>query len=151
MKSIGATPSTARNPKGFFERSEQGDYCWELRPCRYCDVFQHPRIASPEIKKGSAFAFDNSGKYPNNKIHMLSGEHIDYPLAILNSRLVLWFASTNFSLLRGNSIEWKKPYMEDQSIPMLPEAERQPFIDIARAYKPARRARVDPHDAFARA
>ena len=30
--------------KGLFQRDDQGDYWWELRPCAYYDKFEKPKI-----------------------------------------------------------------------------------------------------------
>ena len=44
-------------------RADQGEHWWELRSCRYYDLFEGPKIIFPDIAKESRFAFTAESLY----------------------------------------------------------------------------------------
>lgn len=97
-------------------RTDQGNHWWELRSCDYYDVFDKPKIIYPEISMESRFAFDNSGRYTNNKAFIIPVDD-KYLLGILGSRLV-WNLLTNIcTSVQGGALELKSIYMSKIPIP----------------------------------
>ena len=142
LKSIGDIPVKGTG-KGLYHRDDQGEYWWELRSCKYYDAFIQPKIVYPGIKKGAAFVLDRDGYFGNDKTFILAaGDNTEYLLAVLNSPLILWYAFTNFSLLKGDSIEWKGVFMAQLPIPMLPADAQQPFIALGQELTDLHQKRV---------
>ncbi len=69
------------------KRRDKGDYWWELRPCKYYEIFARDKIILPVITKRLAAAPSLEETYANDKCCVLGG--CDYfLLALLNSRLM---------------------------------------------------------------
>lgn len=71
------------------QRSDQGRYWWELRPCSYYDRFDAPKILYQVIQFYPAYAVDAQGLYGNDKTFLLPSDDL-YLLGVLNSPLVWW-------------------------------------------------------------
>lgn len=68
-------------------RSDKGDYWWELRPCKYYDAFEVPKIICPSIVKRLSATMDNKHLYANDKTIIIPVE--DYCLlGLINSKLM---------------------------------------------------------------
>ncbi len=52
---------------------------------------------------------------------------------MLNTKLVLWYAFTNFSLLGNDRISWNKPFVESIPIPRIAEHDQQPIIRLSKS------------------
>jgi len=74
-------------------RCDKGDFWWELRACAYLDSFEKEKIVFTKASKIKAFAIDTDKNYLLNTSYFISGNHLKYLLAILNSKLI------NFSFL----------------------------------------------------
>ncbi len=115
---------TGRKPGNYewYEIQQSGDFY---------ESFVDQKIVFPDIKKDGAFARDDAGNYVLAGAYILRGENLDYLLAVLNSRLVLWYASKNFALLGGEAIRWKKKSVETLPIPEATPAEQQVLVELA--------------------
>ncbi len=69
------------------KRRDRGDYWWELRPCRYYDVFERPKIILPVICKNISAVLEKDGVYANDKCCVID-DRDPFILALLNSRLM---------------------------------------------------------------
>jgi adenine-specific DNA-methyltransferase len=49
--------------KGLFDRDDQGDYWWELRPCDYYPEFEKEKIVWQEMSLRTLFAYDDKKFY----------------------------------------------------------------------------------------
>ena len=77
---------------------------WQLqaRPA-YISVFEQPKIIYQEIQFHSAFSYDESGLYTNNKAFILPTSDL-YLLGVLNSPLMWWYS-------------WRYlPHMKDEAL-----------------------------------
>ncbi len=74
---------------------------------------------------------DDAGNFVLSGALILRSDNLDYLLAVLNSRLVLWYASKNFALLGGEAIRWKKKSVETIPIPRATPAEQQVLVELA--------------------
>ena len=77
--------------KGLYDRDDQGDYWWELRPCVYYQEFEKPKIVWGELSDSQKFAYDDSNMYANNTIFFITGDNLIYLLSILNSKVAKWY------------------------------------------------------------
>lgn len=93
-------------------RSDQGDFWWELRPCDYYDKFESPKIIYPNICKRPEFTFDNNGYYANQKCFIIPRED-RFLLGVLNSSLSFFFFRMVLPKLRGDFYEPSYTYLKD--------------------------------------
>jgi type II restriction/modification system DNA methylase subunit YeeA len=100
------------------KREDKGDYWWELRACAYLQEFEKPKIIFSEIVSEPQFYFDEKGFYPEATVFFISGNHLKYLTALLNSKAVTFFFK-NFYMggeLVGK-IRYKKAFLENVPIP----------------------------------
>ena len=74
------------------KRSDQGDTPYNLRNCAYMEDFSKPKIVWKIIGNQMAFAYDTNNYVMNNACYIMTGSHLDYLLAILNSRAITWYS-----------------------------------------------------------
>lgn len=75
-------------------RSDKGQYWWELRSCNYYDAFQQPKYVIQRIAFHSRVGFDVDGMYINDSAIMLPTSDF-WLLACLNSP-ILWYFCFRF-------------------------------------------------------
>jgi len=100
------------------KREDKGDYWWELRACAYLKEFEKPKIIFSEIVSEPQFYYDEQGYYPEATVFFISGNHLKYLTALLNSKAVTFFFK-NFYMggeLVGK-IRYKKAFLEKVPIP----------------------------------
>ena len=125
LKSIG--DSTFGKGKGLYQRDDQGDYWWEMRPCTYYSEFAKPKIIYSEIGKVMRALFDTHGYLTNNKCFILpdADKHL---VAVLNSRLVDFYCRSTFPTLgdpwKGGGLEFRGIFMEKLPIPKMQNGDR---------------------------
>jgi hypothetical protein len=114
--------------KGLCNRDDRGDYWWELRDCNYYEKFGKEKIIYPEMSEKNCFVIDNKGFYILDTCWFINGKWLKYILSIINSKLFLFiFKQISYSLSE-KALRWKKIFIEQQSIPKIPESDQQPFI-----------------------
>ncbi len=114
--------------KGLYERDDQGDYWWELRPCDYYQEFEKPKIVWQEMTEKPAFALDLEGFYSLDTVFILTYKDISflkYILAIANSKLIEFFVKTIAYALSDEAFRWKKQYVEQLPIPPNPDPQKK--------------------------
>jgi adenine-specific DNA-methyltransferase len=82
----------------------------------YWEDFSKQKIIYPEITKFLNFYHDTSGFYVNNKCFILTGTHIYYLTAFLNSSLFKFCFKNNFPELLGGTRELRKIFIEEVPI-----------------------------------
>jgi len=92
------------------DRSNQGEYWWELRSCEYYDEFEIPKILWPEISGSARFAFDESGAYTNHKVYLIPGA-THYLLGLLNSSLLRLYIHSVSTDLQGDSFNFSVAFV----------------------------------------
>jgi hypothetical protein len=105
-----------KNYKELEERTDKGDTPYNLRNCAYMEDFSKQKIIYPEITKFLNFYHDTSGFYVNNKCFILTGTHIYYLTAFLNSSLFKFCFKNNFPELLGGTRELRKIFIEEVPI-----------------------------------
>ena len=98
-------------------RADKGDTPYNLRNCAYLKAFATPKIMYPNMTKYLPFYYDELGFFTNDKGFIITGEHISYLTAFLNSSLFKYCFMDNFPPLFGGSRELRKIFVE--KIPIL--------------------------------
>ena len=99
-------------------RSDQGDTPYNLRNCAYLEEFEKPKIMYPNMTKYMPFYFDIQGFYQNDKSFLITGRHLSYLAAFLNSSLFKFCFTNSFPELQGGTRELRKIFFD--KIPVLP-------------------------------
>ena len=117
--------------KGLFNRDDQGDYWWELRPCDYYQEFGKEKIVWQHVSGRYEFAYIPAGVYLNNALFMITGEPsvLKYLIGILNSKFAdyLLLLFTNLSML-GQYAYGSKEKIEQIPLPPITK-ENQALAD----------------------
>lgn len=66
------------------KRTDKGDTPYNLRNCAYMEDFSKPKIVWKIIGNQMAFAYDANNYVMNNACYIMTGDHLDYLLAVLN-------------------------------------------------------------------
>ncbi|MDA9116905.1 Eco57I restriction-modification methylase domain-containing protein [Pontimonas sp.] len=98
-------------------RSDQGNHWMNLRDCKYYESLESEKIVWSEMAASGRFSRASADTYIIDTAYMLVTPHIEYLLAILNSKLVLAFMSQSASRLGGTGIRWKRHIVEQIPIP----------------------------------
>ncbi len=104
-------------------RADRGDTPYNLRNCAYLEDLSQPKLLWGEISDKSKFAFDFSGNYfPEATSFFMQGEHIEFMLCALNSKVSEWFFSKVGTTTGVGTIRWKK-YTVEQLVVAKPSKE----------------------------
>ena len=88
------------------ERSDKGDYWWELRTCDYYEEFEKQKIFYPDIAPRGYFTIDEVGNnYCANSCYFIANNQ-KFLLGLLNSRLLTFIYSKKSALLRGGYLRF---------------------------------------------
>jgi hypothetical protein len=112
--------------RGLYDRLDQGEYWWELRPCEYYEQFKKPKIIYRDISEKLAFCYDNENMYFNNTVYFLNRGN-KYLLALLNSKLINYYYKNISSSLGRNASRAFNIFVERLPIPILNKIESQKF------------------------
>ncbi len=97
------------------QRSDQGQFWWELRPCDYYGEFEKVKIFYPDISHKTNFAIDVEGKsFSANTTYFFrveKGKEYLY-LAILNSKLITFTYATMTVAIQGGYLRFFTQYVE---------------------------------------
>ena len=74
------------------DRTDKGDYWWELRACDYYDKFENPKIFYQAFQTKPCFIYDDSSTFCNNSMWFLSVSNKAL-LALLCSTFGWWLIS----------------------------------------------------------
>ena len=97
------------------QRSDHGEYWWELRACDYYAEFEKPKMLWPEIAKESRFTIDTENLYLN-KTCFFAPVDDKFLLGLLNSKVVWFFLKKTCSVLgdaeKGGRLLQQKIYID---------------------------------------
>ena len=140
LKSIG--DSSFGKGKGLYQRDDQGDYWWEMRPCTYYSEFAKPKVMYSVIGKTMRALFDKHGYLTNDKCFILpdADKHL---VAVLNSRLVDFYCRSTFPTLgdpwKGGRLEFRGIFMEKLPIPKMQNGDKSAIDSRVRKILAAKR------------
>jgi len=93
--------------KKAIERTDQGDYYWELRACDYYDKFEKPKIMYQKFQVKPCFIYDAEGFFCNDSMWIIPTDD-KVLLGILNSKLGWWLISKYCTAIQnGYQLIWK--------------------------------------------
>ncbi|MDW5564560.1 TaqI-like C-terminal specificity domain-containing protein [Streptococcus mutans] len=75
-------------------RQDKGDTPYNLRRCAYMDDFNKQKLAWNRIASQKIFGIVPKDIYIQDSMHFITGEHIEYLSAVLNSSLFNWLMNT---------------------------------------------------------
>ncbi|HIS13376.1 MAG TPA: type II restriction endonuclease [Candidatus Ornithospirochaeta stercorigallinarum] len=78
----------------------------------YWEDFSKPKIMYPNMTKYMPFYYDEKGFYQNDKSFMITGEHVSFLTAFLNSSLFKFCFSNSFPELQGGTRELRKIFFD---------------------------------------
>ncbi|MCC5623597.1 TaqI-like C-terminal specificity domain-containing protein [Nostoc sp. CHAB 5715] len=111
------------------QRSDQGDYWWELRKCAYYKAFEHPKIVFPDIALEPRFALDMTGGYADMTAFIIPVYDL-YLLGVLNSSPVHHYFLEIGAQVRGGYLRFKRQYVEKIPIPNASTTERETISQL---------------------
>jgi adenine-specific DNA-methyltransferase len=114
--------------KGLFDRDDQGDYWWELRPCDYYPEFEKEKIVWQEMSLEPSFAYDDKKFYTNQTAYIMTGENLKFLLGVLNSKISKWYMQNLAYSLSEGAQRWIKQYVEQLPLPPITK-ENQSLAD----------------------
>ena len=94
------------------DRADQGDTPYNLRNCAYLEEFFKPKVMYPNMTKYIPFYYDTRGFYQNDKSFMITGRHIAFLTAFLNSSIFKFCFLNNFPELQGGTRELRKVFFD---------------------------------------
>ena len=94
------------------DRADQGDTPYNLRNCAYLEDFSKPKVMYPNMTKYIPFYYDVCGFYQNDKSFMITGRHIAFLTAFLNSSIFKFCFLNNFPELQGGTRELRKVFFD---------------------------------------
>jgi Type II restriction enzyme, methylase subunits len=103
--------------KGLFNRDDQGDYWWELRPCDYYSEFEKEKIVWQEMSHEPSFAYDDKKFYTNQTAYIMTGKNLKFILGLLNSKISKWYMQSLAYSLSEGAQRWIKQYVEQLPLP----------------------------------
>jgi hypothetical protein len=121
-------PSIYRHLKQFekqlMARDDQGDYWWEMRPCKYLEEFEKPKIMLPDISPTVNFAFDRTKSFCGNTAYIIPIAD-QVLLANLNSSVTTFFYSKLSSTVRGGYLRFIYQHLSQIPIPKPNQSNRE--------------------------
>ncbi len=99
------------------KRLDKGQHWSNLRNCAYLSDFEKEKIVWIELTDHPNFALDHEGYYLNNTIFFMTGSHLKYLLAFLNSRLCEWYFDKIAATSGAGTRRWIKMYIDQICIP----------------------------------
>jgi adenine-specific DNA-methyltransferase len=99
-------------------RQNKGDHWTNLRNCGYFLEFEQPKILWGELSDKPKFVYDNKGMYADATLFSMTGKNLLELVAILNSKVALWFFNSITTTSGMGTNRWKKYKIEQLPIPI---------------------------------
>ena len=113
----------------------------------YWEDFSKPKIMYPNMTKYIPFYFDEKRFYQNDKSFMITGKHVAYLTAFLNSSLFKFCFLDNFPELQGGTRELRKIFFDKIPVLKVSNEINASFIpvlkDIQNEYTKQKAQRID--------
>ncbi|WP_071057709.1 Eco57I restriction-modification methylase domain-containing protein [Pelistega sp. MC2] len=112
------------------KRVDKGDTPYHLRNCTYMEDFFKPKIVYPNMTKFLPFVLDEKGYLLNQKCFFITGKHLIFLTAFLNSKIFKICFKDNFPELLGGTRELSKVFFEKLRIPLITDIEEKHIAQI---------------------
>jgi adenine-specific DNA-methyltransferase len=110
------------------ERTDKGDFWWELRACDYYQEFGKPKIMYQVLQVKPCFIYDDKGLFCNNSMWFIPSDNKAL-LGLLNSKMGWWLISKYCTAIQnGYQLIWK--YFGQIPIPYVTHSKADPIIKI---------------------
>ena len=93
-------------------RADKGDTPYNLRNCAYLEEFLRPKIIYPNMTKYMPFVYDEDNYLTNQKCFIITGLHVAYLTAFLNSSIFKYCFRDSFPELLGGTRELSKIFFD---------------------------------------
>lgn len=103
--------------RGLFERDDQGDYWWELRPCDYYHEFEKEKIVWQRITQRFSFSLVPKGLYALDSMAFMTNANIKFLVGVLNSKLVDFYVRTYVHQYGDKGFLLSNQYVERIPVP----------------------------------
>ncbi len=100
-------------------RCDKGNTPYNLRDCAYWQKFEKEKIMYPVMSSSASFFYDADGFFCNDKGFIVTGFHLKYLTAILNSIITHYYLKQTCSPLGDAAIEYRKIYLDKFPIPKI--------------------------------
>jgi hypothetical protein len=111
-------------------RTDKGDFWWELRACAYYDGFEQPKIQYGHFSSNPLFHINTKSDYSNDKSYFISSDD-SFLLGLLNSKL-FWNLITGLCpFVRGGYYELRAQYIETLPIPPATDEQKSHIAELA--------------------
>ncbi|MBP6390165.1 MAG: Eco57I restriction-modification methylase domain-containing protein [Flavobacteriales bacterium] len=111
-------------------------YWFSLHRSREMDIYEVPKLITPEISFGTNLTYDLKHHYHNTKCYSLvrnpsieADDH--FLLAVLNSTLLWYYLKSTGYVLRGGYFTFKTNFLEPFPIAIPPRLKQQPLAERA--------------------
>ena len=115
--------------KGLYNRTDKGDYWWELRSCVYWEDFQKEKILWAEMTNENCFCWENGNIMANQTCYFIPNSSKSL-LSILNSKLIYFYFSCIATGLGDGAFRWIKQFVEKIPIAEIEEKKQKGFNAI---------------------
>ena len=113
----------------------------------YWEDFDQPKVMYPNMTKYLPFYYDDRRFYQNDKSFMITGTHIAYLTAFLNSSLFKFCFKDNFPELLGGTRELRKIFFDKIPVIQISREQNAKFAeaveDIQKEYSTAKAIAID--------
>ena len=111
-------------------RQDKGVTPYNLRNCAYHAKFADEKLVWIELAERGRFAYDDTGVFGEATTFVLTGEHLKFLCAVLNSNALQWYISHHAPTSGTGDLRWKKVYVETIPIPRLSVENQRPFVEL---------------------
>lgn len=124
---------TDENGQKVKTRKKTGNNWFETQDqIAYYEEFEKEKIVYSEIVREPQFHYDKHKFYPEATTFLMTGKHIKFLIALLNS-IFITFAFKKFYAGGGlgeSGYRYKKAFLENLPIPKITQKAQQPFIEL---------------------
>ena len=96
----------------------------------FWENFELPKIVWIEISDRANYAYDESGMFLTNSAYFMTGKHLKYVLAVLNSKVADYYFFQITATIAGGRKRYTGQYVEQVPVPQISEDDQKPFIKI---------------------
>ncbi len=100
-------------------RKNKGDHWTNLRNCGYFLEFEEPKILWGELSDKPKFVYEDKGMYADATLFSMTGDNLKELVAILNSKLALWYFQLITTTSGMGTNRWKKYKIEQMPVPLI--------------------------------
>jgi hypothetical protein len=115
------------------KRLDKGNHWTNLRNCAYVEEFNKPKIIYPNMTKYLPFVYDKGSFFTNQKCFIITGQHLGYLTAFLNSKLFRFAFREYFPELLGDTRELSKIFFENVTVIPIDDLQNNLFSNLVEA------------------